>query len=170
MVAGQEREWRDGYSAFELPNSPMMTLCDFSLHAHTHSLSPPLSLLCTMTLHEFWPRMTLRGSFILAQLSKSAEPAGSISFTLKEVPNLFPLPSNLYSLDSYAPAWCHYVNPTYPVVVHFLEKSTLFRGFALNNSYVWVLQGLGHLVWGITGGLEGGDLALNLLLFSNGTS
>lgn len=50
-----------------------------------------------MTLHEFWPQMIFRGSFILAQLSKSAEPAGSITFTLKEVPNLFPLPSNSFT-------------------------------------------------------------------------
>lgn len=96
-MAGQEREWRDGYSAFELPNSTVMTLCILSsLLTTPNRFSPPY----LSSLYNEPSRIPAANDFlwlpsswrIYQHLPSRLVP---ISFTLNEVPNfILPLPSN----------------------------------------------------------------------------
>lgn len=63
-----------------------------------------------------------------------------ISFTLNEAPKFIPPSRALLFNRLSRPSVVSYVNPPYLVDVHFLEKSTLFYGFTLNNLFVWVTR------------------------------
>lgn len=63
-----------------------------------------------------------------------------ISFTLNEVSNFIPPSRAILFTGLSCPSVVSYVNPLHLVVVHFLEQSTLFYGFTLNNSFVWVTR------------------------------